>query len=152
MFTLKSKVSSNYITVLPCKDIRYKIFVIDSQDYDAIVREKGENTDLGAYVKVLFGNVEEHHVSGAESIWIPQIKVEEDKNEISCLSSFALAEHNVQNLEDVPSAGPLKHTSGVVKTNLSLAKTNYMENSLNFQPTHRDNVIAPPFIMGVLSM
>lgn len=76
MFTLKSKVSSNYITVLPCKDVRYKIFIIDSQDYDAIVREKGDNTDLGAYVKVLFGNLEEHHASAAESIWIPQIKIE----------------------------------------------------------------------------
>lgn len=45
-FVLKSSAYSSRITVLPCKNnIKYKIFVLDSEEYDGLRQKKLEDYD-----------------------------------------------------------------------------------------------------------
>jgi len=60
MFTLKSSAYSTKITVLPCKDNKYKIFILDSEEYEGILDravDDDDRLDLGVYLRVFFANV-----------------------------------------------------------------------------------------------
>ena len=47
---------------------------------------------------------------------------------------------------------PIIDNSAVLTTHWNFTYTEYLGNSLKIQPTHRDLVITPPFIFGVLNM
>ena len=87
MYTLKSSLSTREVHVLPCVDHRYKIFILDSQEFDQM-----ENADLGAYAKLIFANVNHHGVSTFESVWLPEIKVQNDVHTIQDLLTFDQAQ------------------------------------------------------------
>lgn len=60
MFILKSSAYSTKITVLPCKDNKYKIFILDSEEYEGILDkavDDDDRLDLGVYLRVFFANV-----------------------------------------------------------------------------------------------
>lgn len=40
----------------------------------------------------------------------------------------------------------------MIRSQFNLTYTDYLGNSLKIQPTHRDLVITPPFIFGILNM
>lgn len=42
--------------------------------------------------------------------------------------------------------------NGIVRSKFNLTYTNYLGNSLILQPSHRDLLITPPFIFGILNM
>ena len=64
--------------MLPCKSAKYKVFVLDSEEYDglrknSIENEGEEKIDLGIYLRVFFANVDSHEKLPYESIWLPEI-------------------------------------------------------------------------------
>lgn len=74
MFTLKSSAYSAKITVLPCRENKYKMFVLDSEEYEGILQKSdGEENrlDLGVYLRVFFANLVEHEVADYDHIWLP---------------------------------------------------------------------------------
>ena len=70
--------------MLPCKSTKYKIFVLDSEEYDGLRKESieggEEKIDLGIYLRVFFANVESHEKLAYGSIWLPEISLKNEKN------------------------------------------------------------------------
>jgi hypothetical protein len=74
MFRLKSSAYSSHITVLPCRDSKYKVFVMDSEEYEGILGravDEEDRIDVGVYLRVFFANVVEHELAPYEHVWLP---------------------------------------------------------------------------------
>lgn len=56
MFTINSSAYSAHVHILPTKHNKYKIFVLDSEEYDQLK----DPIPLDIYLRVLFANVESH--------------------------------------------------------------------------------------------
>lgn len=70
MFTIHSSVYSAHMHILPTKNNKYKIFVLDSEQYDNLKNP----IPLDIYIRVLIANVDKHNIAEYESVWIPQLK------------------------------------------------------------------------------
>jgi hypothetical protein len=81
-YIIKSKLYSSSITVMPCKNNRYKLFVLSSEEYDNIKKRGDEGEiNLDIYIKLFFGNLSVHEIAEPEAIWLPQFK---SKREYIC--------------------------------------------------------------------
>lgn len=80
---MKSNAYSTNATVFPCKNNKYKIFVMDPDEYEGILSKSAsddERLDLGVYIRVFFANITEHEVADYDQIWFPETMIKSHKN------------------------------------------------------------------------
>lgn len=91
MYILNSTAYSSKITVFPCKENKYKIFILDSHEFEDLLKNSEKNSDrieIGVYLKVFFANIADHQVADYDYVWIPETDIDLDKNHLTNLDYF----------------------------------------------------------------
>lgn len=127
---IKSSLYNSEMHLLPTQNSKTKLFVVNGAEYLEL-REKSK-LDLFMYIRYFMKNVRSHSTSAWKYIWIPEMM---DKG------AWGITQFRHFFKKDL-----------YVHDQVSLSYNQFLPNALIIQPQHRDLVITPPFIIGILSM
>lgn len=118
------------MNILPTENSKYKIFVMNAQEYNEI--KETNHLDLFMYIRLFLKNVKSHNVAVWKYVWLPE-----------------MTDKGAWNLREFKSFLGKDFYS---HDHINISYRQFLPGALIIEPEHRDLVITPPFIVGVMSM
>lgn len=130
LYIIKSAVYNGELNVLPTENSKYKLFIMNAGEYMEL--KDSTKMDLFMYIRLFLKNVKSHNVAAWKYVWMPEMM---DKG------AWSIREFRSFLNKDI-----YAHDS------VNISYRQFLPGALIIEPEHRDLVITPPFIVGIMSM
>jgi len=130
LYTIKSSLYNTEMHVIPTENAKFKLFLMSAAEYNEI--KDANNIDLFMYIRVFLKNVKSHNVANWKYVWVPEMVAK---------GNWAIREYRSFLDKDI-----------YAMDNININYRQFIPGTLIIQPEHKDLVITPPFIIGILSV
>ena len=127
---VKSSLYNAELNLLPTEHSKYKLLLLDAAEY--LELKETNNIDLFMYIRLFLKNVRSHNVAVWKYVWMPEMSDQ--------------AAWNLREFRSFLNKDFYAHDA------IHISYRQFLPGALIIQPEHRDLVITPPFIVGVMSM
>ena len=127
---IKSSTYNGEMNILPTENEKYKMFIMNAQQF--LELKESNKVDLFMYIRLFLKNVKSHNVAVWKYVWMPEIM---DKGAWS-----------IREFKSFLNKDMYCHDS------INISYRQFLPGALIIEPDHKDLVITPPFIVGIMNM
>lgn len=127
---IKSSLYNGEMNLLPTQNSKYKMFVMNAQEY--MDMKENSKLDLFLYIRLFLKNVRNHTTAAWKYVWLPEM-IDKEAWAVRQFRSFLNKDVYVNDF-------------------VNFSYKQFLPGALIIEPEHRDLVITPPFIVGIMSM